>query len=66
MCFYKITLQKAFKLSTEKEDVCNTIQVYLRKEKASVAEYLASRAVAGITVIIPVIITIVCGIRTSQ
>ena len=49
-CFH---LQKAFELSTEKEDVCSTIQVRLRKEKASVAEYLASRAVAGIFIAVP-------------
>ena len=50
-CFFH--LQKAFELSTEKEDVCSTIQVRLRKEKASVAEYLASRAVAGIFIAVP-------------
>ncbi|XP_070194238.1 uncharacterized protein [Littorina saxatilis] len=44
-----LNLLKAFELVAEKEDVCNTIQVNMRKEKASVAEYLASRAVAGTT-----------------
>ncbi|XP_076469770.1 uncharacterized protein LOC143300123 [Babylonia areolata] len=44
-----LNLLKAFEIMAEKEDVCSTIQVNLRKEKASVAEYLASRAVAGTT-----------------
>lgn len=44
-----LNLLKAFELGAEKEDVCSTIQVNLRKEKASVADYLESRAVAGTT-----------------
>lgn len=44
-----LNLLKAFELPAEKKDVCCKIHVNLRKEKASVAEYLASRAVAGTT-----------------
>ncbi|XP_025075968.1 uncharacterized protein LOC112553153 isoform X2 [Pomacea canaliculata] len=44
-----LNLLKAFDLPAEKDDVCREIHVNLRKEKASIAEYLASRAVAGTT-----------------
>ncbi|KAK7504557.1 hypothetical protein BaRGS_00004043 [Batillaria attramentaria] len=44
-----LNLLKAFDSPAEKRDVCSKIHVNLRKEKASVAEYLASRAVAGTT-----------------